>query len=114
MSTASTTPPRRSAAGISRPLSGPTSMRSCSAVRSATARRASRSDGADAGVDDGEVHARGHVRQRVAQHERAGAHVVAGDRVGDVDHARARAAPRDHAVADADELVAVAVVGQEA
>jgi SulP family sulfate permease len=39
MSTASTMPPKRSAAGISRPLSGPTRYRSSSAVSSATARR---------------------------------------------------------------------------
>ena len=39
ISTASATPPKRSAAGMSSPLSGPTSSRSSSAVRSATARR---------------------------------------------------------------------------
>ena len=36
---------------------------------------------ADLGVDDGEVHAGREVGQRAAQHERAGAHVVAIDPV---------------------------------
>ena len=39
MSTASATPPKRSAASVSRPLSGPTRKRSSPAQRSATARR---------------------------------------------------------------------------
>ena len=38
-SNASATPPSRSQAGISRPLSGPTSSRPSSTVRTATARR---------------------------------------------------------------------------
>ena len=68
---------------------------------------------ADLGVDDREVHARRAVRQRAAQHERAGAHVVAGDAVGEVDDPRLGRDPRDDAVADADEVVVEAVVGQE-
>ena len=50
---------------------------------------------ADLGVDDREVHAGREVGQRAAQHERAGAHVVAIDAVGDVDDRapRARSGP---------------------
>ena len=81
ISTASATPPKRSAAGISRPLSGPTSMRSSSAVRSATARRRA----PDLGVDDREVHARRRVGQRPREHQRAGEHGLARDAVGEVD-----------------------------
>ena len=40
---------------------------------------------ADLGVDDREVHAGREVGQRAAQHERAGAHVVAVDPVADVE-----------------------------
>ena len=45
MSTASKGPPNPSAAGRSRPLSGPTRMRSSSAQRIATARRAAPTSG---------------------------------------------------------------------
>ena len=71
---------------MSRPLSGPTSTRSSSAQRSATARRSP----ADLGVDDREVHAGRRERQRAAQHERAGADVVARDVVREVDDADVR------------------------
>jgi hypothetical protein len=72
---------------------------------------AARSGGADARTDDGEVHARRQVGQRGSQQDRPGAHIVRRDHMGEVDDPRLRAAPRDHAVAHADELVVVAVVG---
>ena len=64
-------------------------------------------------IDDREMDPLGHIGQSRREHQRARADVVAGDRVGDVDHARLGTAARDHAVADADELVVVAVVRQE-
>jgi hypothetical protein len=70
-------------------------------------------DGADLGIDDGEVHAGGHVGEGAEECQRAGTNVMAGDRVGDVDHARRRAAASDHAVADADELIVESVVREE-
>ena len=96
-------PPRyaaqRSAASISRPLSGPTNWRSCSAERSATARRAApRRRPPGRPPRDARPPARS---DRARQHERARAHVVAGDRVGEVDHLRGGAAQGDHPVADA-------------
>ena len=109
MSIASTTPPKRSAASCRRPLSGPTSSRSSSAVRSATARRSAPTSGSTtARWTPG-----GRVRQRAAQHQRARAHVVARDAVGQVDDPRLGGDARDDAVADADEVVVDAVVGQE-
>ena len=68
---------------------------------------------AHAGIYDGQVHARGHVCERPREHDRTRAHVVARDAVRDVDHARLRAAPSDHPMAGAHELVAQAVVGEE-
>ena len=70
-------------------------------------------DGPHARIDDREVDARGHERQRPGQHQRPRAHVVRGDAVREVDHVGARAAPRDHPVADADELVLQSVVGEK-
>ena len=58
--------PARSAAGTSRPLSGPTKKRP-SPSRSASAPAGA----ADAGVDDREMDADRHVRQRAREHERA-------------------------------------------
>jgi hypothetical protein len=72
-----------------------------------------RSGRAHPGIDDGEDDRVGQVGERRPQHDRPGVDVVAGERVGQVDHARLRAAARDHRVADTDELVAEAVVGQE-
>ena len=68
---------------------------------------------------DARVHDRQHDPRRQELHgarerERPGEHVVAGDRVVDVDHPGLGAAAGDHTVADADELVLVAVVGEEA
>jgi len=59
------------------------------------------------------VHARRQVLERPAQHERAGADVVARDPVGDVDDPDGRRDPRDHPVADAHEVVVEAVVAEE-
>ena len=68
MSTASTAPPNRATASDSRPLSGPTRMRSSSAVRSGDREPLA----ADVGIHDREVHAGRAVRQRAAQDQRAG------------------------------------------
>jgi hypothetical protein len=65
------------------------------------------------GIDDREVHPGREVGQGAAQHQRAGAHVVAVDPVADVEDARLGRDPGHDAVAHADELVVVAVVGQE-
>ena len=70
-------------------------------------------DCADVRIDDGQVHAGGHIGEGSLQHECAGAHVVARDTVCDVDHLRGRAAPGDHPLADTHELISVAVVGEE-
>ena len=67
----------------------------------------------DAGIDDREVDPRRRVGKRGAEHERAGADIMAGHAVAEIDDSRGWAAPGDHAMADADELVAVAVVGEE-
>ncbi len=112
-STASTVAAEALGRGISSPLSGPTSSCRPSAVATATAAPGCAPTAPTSGSTTARWTAGGHVGDRVAQHERARAHVVAGDLVGDVDHARARAARRDHAVTDADELVGVTVVGQE-
>ena len=108
MSTARSTPPQRSHARLSSPLSGPTSTRP-SLARSAT--RAAL--GAYLRVHHRHVHTDRHVRQRVAQHERALTHRVALDAVGDVDDRASGCDAADHAVADADELVVAAVVGEQ-
>ena len=76
-STASTAPPKRSTASASRPLSGPDE----DALVLGGAHRHGAALAADLGVDDREVHAGREVGQRAAQHERAGAHVVAIDAV---------------------------------
>ena len=68
---------------------------------------------ADARVDDREVDARGHVRQRVGEHERALEHRLRLDPVRDVDHLARQARSRDHPVARADEVVVEPEVGQE-
>ena len=108
ISCASTMPPQASAAGIRRPLSGPTNRRP-SPVRSAIARR----PGPDAGVDDREVHADRQVRDRPGEDARAVPDRLRADAVGDVDDLRVRADAQDDAVADADEVVRGAEVGQE-
>ena len=68
---------------------------------------------ADAGVDDRKVHAHGHVRERVREHQRALQDASGPDAVGDVDHADVRRDARDDAVAGADEVVLEAEVGEE-
>ncbi len=70
---------------------------------------------AHARVDDREVHgALRHVRQRVAQDERAGHDVALRQPVRDVDDAHLRRESRDDAAAHAGEVVGVAVVAGEA
>src|SRR5258708_4535300 len=68
---------------------------------------------ADARVDDGEVHAFGHVVQRVPQHERALQDRLRGDPVREVDDLDLGRNALDHAVAGADEVVGEAEVRQE-
>ena len=68
---------------------------------------------ADSRVDNGKVHADGHERQRVGQDEGALQHMLGKDAVGDVDEVGVGRDPFDHAVADADELVRDAVVGEQ-
>ena len=68
---------------------------------------------AHAGVDDREVDAGRHVRQRVREHERSLQDVAGPDTVRDVDHASLGRDRRDHAVTRADEVVLQAEVGQE-
>ena len=69
--------------------------------------------GADARVDDRQVHARSAERQRTAQDEGSGPDVVAVEAVGEVDDPRLGRDSRDHRAADPGELVARAVVRQE-
>jgi hypothetical protein len=64
-------------------------------------------------VDHGQVHARRAERQRAPQDHRGRADVVALQAVRQVDHPRVGRDPRDHRVADPDEVVFEAVVGQE-
>src|SRR6185503_2770217 len=68
---------------------------------------------ADARVDDREVDADGHVRKRVAQHERALQDLLRRDAVRDVDDLRVRRDRLDHPVAGADEVVLKPEVGKE-
>ena len=67
MSTASTTPPARSAASDSSPLSGPTSNRP-----SASPQRDAAPVASDARIDHSEMHAHREVRQRATQDQRPG------------------------------------------
>ena len=102
---ASAMPPILSAAGTSKPLSG-------ADVEPAVA--ASQRDrlplGPHTGVDDGEMNALGHVRQRVSQHERALQDLLRIDAVGDVDDLDLGRDPLHDAVARADEVVGDAEV----
>ena len=68
---------------------------------------------ADAGIDDGEVHAHGHVRKRVAQDERAGQHALRRDSVRHVDDLDVGRDALDDAVTGADEVVRQAEVAEE-
>ena len=68
---------------------------------------------ADTRIDHGQVDALGHVRQRVAEHERALEHVLRRDPVRDVDDFYLRRDSLDHAVARADEVVLQPEVGEE-
>jgi hypothetical protein len=68
---------------------------------------------ADSRVDDRQVHADRHVRERVAEHERALEHLLRRNPVCDVDDLRVGSDPLDHAVAGADEVVLQPEVGQE-
>ncbi len=69
--------------------------------------------GADARIDDREHDARRHVPDASGERECSGANVVRRDLMGEVDDADVRRDVADHGLHDADELVAVAVVGQE-
>ena len=68
---------------------------------------------AHARVDDGEMDADRHVRQRVGEDERTLQHRLGRDPVGDVDDLRVRGDPLDDAVAGADEVVLEPEVGEE-
>jgi hypothetical protein len=68
---------------------------------------------ADTGIDDREDHAGVDVLDGARQGERTGADVVRRDAVGDVDDRRVRGDGPDDRLADADELVVEAVVGEE-
>ena len=72
------------------------------------------SDAADTGVDDCEVDARRHVRERAGKDECALEHLRRRDPVRDVDHTRVGRDPGDHPVTRADEVVLEAEVGEEA
>ena len=107
MSTASTTPPRRVGGEHQQPVVGSDQQAVFlgRAQRDAPA-RACRPADADRRIDDREVDPAGMWASASRSTSAPVAHVVARDRVGDVDHPRLRAAAGDHAVADADELVA--------
>ena len=109
MSAASRTPPSASAASQSRPLSGPTSNCAGRSARSAM-RAACR---ADPGSTTARCTPAGQYGRAARSASAPRADVVACDAVAEVDDARARAAARDHRVADADEFVARAVIRQE-
>ena len=109
ISTASATPPNCSAAGAEQAVVRPDQQ----AALLGGPQRQRPPLGADVGVDDGQVHSGGHVRQRPREHRGAGAHVLARDAVREVDDAGVRADAGDHAVHDADELVGQPVVRQE-
>ena len=64
-------------------------------------------------IDDGQVDARGHVPERIRQHERSLQHVPRADPVGDVDDASLGGDRRDDPVTRADEIVLEPEVGQE-
>jgi hypothetical protein len=68
---------------------------------------------ADAGIDDCQVNAGRHVRERVGEYERALQHLLRRDPVCDVDDLRLWRDPLDHAMAGADEVVLEPEVGQE-
>ncbi len=78
---------------------------------------AAQGDGAALGahlrVHHPHVHSARQVGQGVAQHDRPLPHGEAPDAVGEVDDLGVGRDPADHAVADAHELVVVAVVGEE-
>ena len=59
------------------------------------------------------MHADGHVRQRVGEHERTVLDPARPDAVCEVDDLRLRRDALDHSVARADEVVLEAEVGQE-
>ncbi len=110
MSTASATPPKRSRGEHQQPVVGPDEQR-------APRRRSAARPPAAAEPTPGSTTARctpaGMYAQRAPQHERARAHLVARDPVRDVDDPHVRRDPRDHPVADADELVLEPVVREE-
>ena len=68
---------------------------------------------ADAGVDDGQMDADGHVRKGVREHERSLEDGLGRDPVGDVDDSRLGRDPQDDAVAGADEVVLEPEVAEE-
>ena len=68
---------------------------------------------ADAGIDHRQVDADRQVRQRVGEDDRPLRHGLRRDAVRDVDHLRIGSDPHHHPVADADEIVLEAEVGQK-
>ena len=93
-------PPSRSAAGHEQPVVRPDVE---PAVRAAQRQRLPL--GADAGIDDRQVHALRHVRKRAGEDERSLEHLLRLDAVGDVDDVRVRRDPLHHPVTRADEVV---------
>ena len=69
--------------------------------------------GADARIDDREHDTRWHVADAPRERECSGANVVRRDLMGEVDDFDVWRDVADHGLHDADELVAIAVVGQE-
>ena len=108
ISTASSMPPQSSAAGTSSPLSGPTNSRP-SPLRSTTARRCDPTPGSTTAM----CTPTGRNAIEAGQHPRALRHRLRIDAVGEVDHLGIGAGADDHAVADADERIGRAEVGQE-
>ena len=109
ISTTSAMPPKRSAAGSSSPLSGPTRKRSSRAVRSATARRRAPTSGSTtARCTPGGAY--GSVRASVSAPCSTLWRPIPCVRSMT---SHARRGPRQHRVHDAGELVGRAVVGQE-
>ena len=98
--------PRRAAAAR---CPGPTKKRPSLSLK-AMGRR----DTADTRVDDREMHADGHVRQRAREHERALQNRLRRNPVGNVDHPCVRRNPRDDAVTRADEVVLQPEVAEKA
>ena len=79
----------------------------------AAAQRERAAESTDTGVDDGHMHADREVRESVREGQSALQNRLPPDAVRQVDHPRGRCNPCDHAVADPDEVVSQAEVGEE-